>query len=50
MSSPDKKTLLAMYTTMSRIRLFEMKLQEFFAAGKIPGFVHLYLEIGRAHV
>lgn len=43
MSSPDKKTLLAMYTTMNRIRLFEMKLQEFFAAGKIPGFVHLYL-------
>jgi pyruvate dehydrogenase E1 component alpha subunit len=43
MSSPDKKTLLAMYTTMNRIRLFETKLQEFFAAGKIPGFVHLYL-------
>ena len=43
MSSPDKKTLLAMFTTMNKIRLFESKLQEFFAAGKIPGFVHLYL-------
>ena len=43
MSSPDKKTLLAMYTTMNKIRWFESKLQEFFAAGKIPGFVHLYL-------
>jgi len=28
---------------MNRIRLFEQKLQEFFAAGEIPGFVHLYL-------
>lgn len=43
MKSPDKKTLLAMYSTMSKIRQFESKLQEFFAAGKIPGFVHLYL-------
>jgi acetoin:2,6-dichlorophenolindophenol oxidoreductase subunit alpha len=43
MKSPDKKTLLAMYSTMNKIRLFESKLQEFFAAGKIPGFVHLYL-------
>jgi pyruvate dehydrogenase E1 component alpha subunit len=43
MSSPDKKALLAMFTTMNKIRLFETKLQEFFAAGKIPGFVHLYI-------
>ncbi|GAB7078775.1 thiamine pyrophosphate-dependent dehydrogenase E1 component subunit alpha [Megalodesulfovibrio paquesii] len=43
MSSPDKKTLMGMYITMNKIRLFETKLQEFFAAGKIPGFVHLYL-------
>ncbi|OIO01388.1 MAG: pyruvate dehydrogenase (acetyl-transferring) E1 component subunit alpha [Desulfovibrionaceae bacterium CG1_02_65_16] len=41
--SPDKKTLVKMYETMSRIRLFETKLQEFFAAGRIPGFVHLYI-------
>ena len=39
----DKKTMIQMYTTMFRIRQFETKLQEFFAAGKIPGFVHLYL-------
>lgn len=39
----NKKTLIHMYETMSRIRLFEQKLQEFFAAGEIPGFVHLYL-------
>jgi pyruvate dehydrogenase E1 component alpha subunit len=43
MRSPDKKTLLGLYTMMHKIRLFETKLQEFFAAGKIPGFVHLYL-------
>ncbi|MEZ7196034.1 thiamine pyrophosphate-dependent dehydrogenase E1 component subunit alpha [Pseudodesulfovibrio karagichevae] len=39
----SKKTLIHMYETMNRIRLFEQKLQEFFAAGEIPGFVHLYL-------
>jgi len=39
----NKKTMIQMYTTMYRIRQFESKLQEFFAAGKIPGFVHLYL-------
>jgi pyruvate dehydrogenase E1 component alpha subunit len=41
--SPDKKTLVKMYETMNKIRMFETKLQEFFAAGEIPGFVHLYL-------
>ncbi|WP_207260167.1 thiamine pyrophosphate-dependent dehydrogenase E1 component subunit alpha [Desulfovibrio sp. Huiquan2017] len=39
----SKKTLIHMYETMNKIRLFEQKLQEFFAAGEIPGFVHLYL-------
>ena len=39
----SKKTLTQMYETMNRIRLFELKLQELFAAGEIPGFVHLYL-------
>ncbi len=38
-----KEVMIQMYTTMYRIRQFESKLQEFFAAGKIPGFVHLYL-------
>ncbi|WP_461209100.1 thiamine pyrophosphate-dependent dehydrogenase E1 component subunit alpha [Desulfocurvus sp. DL9XJH121] len=41
--SPDKKTRVRMYETMLKIRTFETKLQEFFAAGEIPGFVHLYI-------
>jgi pyruvate dehydrogenase E1 component alpha subunit len=32
-----------MFSTMHKIRAFESACQEFFAAGKIPGFVHLYL-------
>lgn len=43
MKSPDKKLLLSMFSTMHKIRAFESACQEFFAAGKIPGFVHLYL-------
>ena len=43
MQHPDKKVLLDMFSTMTKIRLFEGELQKFFAAGKIPGFVHLYL-------
>ena len=39
----NKEKMIQMYTTMYRIRQFETKLQEFFAASKIPGFVHLYL-------
>lgn len=39
----SKEKMIQMYTTMYRIRQFESKLQEFFADGKIPGFVHLYL-------
>ncbi|WP_320171177.1 thiamine pyrophosphate-dependent dehydrogenase E1 component subunit alpha [Maridesulfovibrio sp.] len=39
----SKKTLIKMYETMNRIRMFELKLQELFAASEIPGFVHLYL-------
>jgi pyruvate dehydrogenase E1 component alpha subunit len=35
--------MIQMLTTMIRIRTFETKLQEFFAEGKIPGFVHLYI-------
>ncbi len=35
--------MIEMYSTMNKIRQFETKLQEFFADGKIPGFVHLYL-------
>lgn len=39
----SKQKLVGMFETMYRIRLFEQKAQEFFAAGEIPGFVHLYL-------
>jgi len=41
--SHDKEIMVRMYTTMNKIRMFESMLQEYFAAGKIPGFVHLYL-------
>jgi pyruvate dehydrogenase E1 component alpha subunit len=41
--SHDKEIMVKMYTTMNKIRMFESMLQEYFAAGKIPGFVHLYL-------
>jgi pyruvate dehydrogenase E1 component alpha subunit len=37
----EKEKLIDMYRTMVRIRLFEDKIAEDFAAGKIPGFVHL---------
>ena len=36
MQHPDKKVLLDMFSTMTKIRLFEGELQKFFAAGKIP--------------
>jgi acetoin:2,6-dichlorophenolindophenol oxidoreductase subunit alpha len=34
---------LRILARMVRIRLFEEKLQELFAAGRLPGFVHLYV-------
>lgn len=37
----SKEEMLWLYKTMSRIRAFETKVQELFAANKIPGFVHL---------
>jgi len=37
-----KEQLLGFYNTMVTIRTFEMKVAELFAAGRIPGFVHLY--------
>jgi len=39
--SIEKGKLIDMYRTMVRIRTFEEKMGEEFAAGKIPGFVHL---------
>lgn len=42
MSMPDDvKTLLSLYRTMVTIRKFETLAGELFAAGKIPGFIHL---------
>lgn len=34
---------LEMYRCMVRIRLFELKLQEIYRSGAMPGFVHLYV-------
>jgi pyruvate dehydrogenase E1 component alpha subunit len=35
--------LIQMYTTMKRIRMFEERVVEVYASGKIPGIVHLYI-------
>src|SRR5690349_19846591 len=40
--TPDAARLLKMYEQMVRIRLFEERAGREFAAGKVPGFVHLY--------
>ena len=37
-----KEKLIDMYRTMVRIRVFEERVRKEFAAGNIPGFVHLY--------
>jgi len=37
----SKRELLDLYEAMQRIRRFEERVSELFAAGKIPGFVHL---------
>lgn len=38
----DKSRLLHMYEQMQTIRVFEERASKEFAAGKVPGFVHLY--------
>ena len=38
----DRDKLLWIYRRMRQIRAFENRLHEDFAAGLIPGFVHLY--------
>jgi len=38
----SKEKMIDMYTIMNRIRMFEIRVSELFAAGKIAGFVHLY--------
>jgi len=39
--SDDAKTLMSIYKTMVTVRKFETLAGELFAAGKIPGFIHL---------
>lgn len=39
----SNNNVIDMYKTMLKIRKFETKAMNFFAEGKIPGFVHLYL-------
>lgn len=41
--SLSNEKMVWMYTTMVKIRQFETRVQDFFADGKIPGFVHLYI-------
>ena len=40
--SLTKEKMIYLYATMKKIRLFEEKVSELFAEGKLPGFVHLY--------
>ena len=39
----DKQTTLDLYRTMVRLREFELKIQELYRSGVLPGFVHLYV-------
>ena len=39
----DKKTILELYSMMTRLREFESKIQELYRSGVLPGFVHLYV-------
>jgi TPP-dependent pyruvate/acetoin dehydrogenase alpha subunit len=41
--SLSNEQMVELYTTMVKIRMFEENVVELFAAGKIPGFVHLYI-------
>ena len=41
--SLSNEQMVEMLHTMTKIRQFENRVQQFFADGKIPGFVHLYL-------
>src|SRR3989442_2547057 len=38
--TPAPDGLLAMYAGMLRVRLFEERVRELFAGGRIPGFLH----------
>lgn len=39
----DQKLLLAYYKKMLELRVFEVKVQELYRNGRLPGFVHLYV-------
>jgi len=39
----EKEKLINMYRTMARIRTFEERVSKEFAAGNVPGIVHLYI-------
>jgi pyruvate dehydrogenase E1 component alpha subunit len=39
----DQKLLLTYYKKMLELRLFELKVQELYRNGRLPGFVHLYV-------
>ena len=39
----SNESLISLYKTMKKIRLFEERVSELFAAGKFGGFVHLYI-------
>jgi len=41
MTSSD--TIFRMYRSMVQIRLFELKIQEVYRSGAMPGFIHLYV-------
>ncbi len=41
--SLTNEQMIGMYANMKKIRMFEEQVAELFAAGKIPGFVHLYV-------
>ncbi len=42
MAEIDKEKLLWIYERMNMIRNFEDQAAKVFAAGEVPGFVHLY--------
>ena len=39
----DTNMVLDLYRTMVRLREFELKVQELYRSGVLPGFVHLYV-------
>ena len=41
--SITNEQMIQMFTTMNKIRQFETRVRQFFADGRIPGFVHLYI-------